>query len=112
MLRLTIVFLSPPVRAVRDLSRRSFRRPLSSVIDLMALAIAGDDEDLAPDKLSVYEQWWVRHMPFLEEAGYRFRPRYQPGWEASWKASNGYFEDFEDGQMQPVSLHAFCLTIS
>lgn len=61
-------------------------------------------DDWTPEQLTHHEKWWVRQLPFLEEAGYTFRPRYRPGWEASWKANNGFFEDYEDGQFQPVSV--------
>lgn len=61
-------------------------------------------DDWTPDQLTPYEKWWVQQLPFLEEAGYTFRARYQPGWEASWKATDGFFEEYEDGQFQPVSL--------
>lgn len=73
------------------------------------LVMADDDVDLEalddwePEQLTHHEKWWVRQRPFLEQAGYVFRPRYQPGWEASWTAADGFFRDYEDGQFQPVS---------
>ncbi|KAG8854880.1 dolichyl-phosphate beta-glucosyltransferase [Tulasnella sp. 330] len=36
-------------------------------------------------KLTVNELEWVKRFDFLEQAGYRLRPRYKPGWEPSWK---------------------------
>lgn len=75
--------------------------------------MADDDADLeaiddwTPDQLTYHEKWWVQQRAFLEEAGYVLRPRYQPGWEASWTATDGFFRDYEDGQFQPVSI--FCL---
>lgn len=55
-----------------------------------------------PGSLTFHERWWVQRLPFLEQSGYAFRPRYQPGWTPSWVAKNGWYEDFEDGQDQPV----------
>lgn len=63
-------------------------------------------DDWTPDKLTHYEKWWVQQLPFLQEAGYAFRPRYLPGWVASWKATDGLFIDYEDGQCQPVRMHS------
>ncbi|EIM87924.1 uncharacterized protein STEHIDRAFT_109782 [Stereum hirsutum FP-91666 SS1] len=61
-------------------------------------------DDWEPEQLTFHEKWWVRQRPFLEDAGYVFRPRYQPGWEASWTAVDGFFRDYEDGQFQPRGM--------
>lgn len=55
-----------------------------------------------PESLAFHERWWVQRLPFLEQSGYAFRPRYQPGWAPSWVAKKGWYQDYEDGQVQPV----------
>ncbi|KAI0312540.1 hypothetical protein OF83DRAFT_1176535 [Amylostereum chailletii] len=54
-----------------------------------------------PGTLNRVERWWTRHQPWLEECGYRLRPRYQPDWKPSWhsvRTSNKLFFEYEDGQ--------------
>lgn len=58
--------------------------------------------DWTPDKLTLCERWWVRRQPFLEERGYMLRPRYRPGWVASWQAEVDDYHDYEDGEILPV----------
>jgi len=45
------------------------------------------------------EGWWVERQEALEAVGYMLRPRYRPGWEPSWLATNKDFCDVEDGQL-------------
>ncbi|KAI0709576.1 kinase-like domain-containing protein [Cerioporus squamosus] len=47
--------------------------------------------------LSNAEFFWRNHYKFLEEKGYRLRPRYSPDWEPSWLESNKDRFDCEDG---------------
>ncbi|KAJ7031518.1 kinase-like domain-containing protein [Mycena alexandri] len=49
------------------------------------------------------ERYWVDHQPFLFSRGYMLRPRYRPGWVASWTQAGAKFDpelnnvhDFED----------------
>ncbi|KAI0265984.1 hypothetical protein BC834DRAFT_824448 [Gloeopeniophorella convolvens] len=44
------------------------------------------------------ERWWIQRQAAIEEAGYRFRPRYREGWKPSWEGTNRSYLDFEDGQ--------------
>ncbi|KZT41069.1 hypothetical protein SISSUDRAFT_1018130 [Sistotremastrum suecicum HHB10207 ss-3] len=43
-----------------------------------------------PDEPSVFESLigpevqWARYQPWLQDIGYSLRPRYRPGWKASW----------------------------
>ncbi|KAJ1300185.1 hypothetical protein OPQ81_011936 [Rhizoctonia solani] len=51
------------------------------------------------DKRSTVEERWVLFQPYLLSKGYRLRPRYQPDWVPSWKASGSrpsYCEDSVD----------------
>lgn len=38
-----------------------------------------------PETLTEYELPWLARYEFLKERGYLLRPRYRPGWVASWK---------------------------
>ncbi|KAG8923630.1 hypothetical protein FRC02_011026 [Tulasnella sp. 418] len=49
----------------------------------MAQAQAKDPTSLLDDLLDS-EKAWVKRYQFLEESGYRLRPRYRPGWTPSW----------------------------
>ncbi|OSD01823.1 hypothetical protein PYCCODRAFT_1368635 [Trametes coccinea BRFM310] len=50
------------------------------------------DKSLVPDHegfgLAPYELYWRDLCPYLQSRGYLLRPRYQPGWEPSWKILN------------------------
>ncbi|KAH8107733.1 kinase-like domain-containing protein [Cristinia sonorae] len=48
---------------------------------------AGETGD--PDGLELEEVFWRDHQPWLEQKGYRLRPRYKPDWIPSWKADGG-----------------------
>ncbi|KAI0044703.1 hypothetical protein FA95DRAFT_1522522 [Auriscalpium vulgare] len=45
------------------------------------------------------EEWWVNHRDWLEECGYKLRPRYQHGWQPSWNPDTDFYPHFEDGQV-------------
>ncbi|KAI0041040.1 hypothetical protein FA95DRAFT_1501972 [Auriscalpium vulgare] len=51
-----------------------------------------------------FEEWWVKHHDWLEECGYKLRPRYQPGWQPSWDPDTDYYAKFEDGQVTDSAL--------
>ncbi|KZT10865.1 uncharacterized protein LAESUDRAFT_721252 [Laetiporus sulphureus 93-53] len=54
------------------------------------------------------EHFWRDHYQWLEECGYRLRPRYKPGWIPSWKSSHKEYWRCEDGHaiMVPHILDA------
>ncbi|KZT41054.1 hypothetical protein SISSUDRAFT_1001372 [Sistotremastrum suecicum HHB10207 ss-3] len=53
-------------------------------------------------ELRVTEQRWASYLPWLKSLGYDLRPRYQPGWKASWLTSGiGAFES-EDALLPNV----------
>ena len=56
-----------------------------------------------PGDLDRREVWWVARQQALEVAGYRLRPRYRPGWIPSWRGTNKFYLDVEDGQILRVS---------
>ncbi len=53
--------------------------------------------------LSNAEFFWRDHYKFLEENGYRLRPRYSPDWEPSWRGTNRDRFLCEDGLPPIVS---------
>lgn len=55
--------------------------------------------------LGSLEAWWSDQQPWLEEQGYRLRPRYRRGWVPSWYGKKGLrWQDCEDGQELKVRL--------
>ncbi|TFK92736.1 hypothetical protein K466DRAFT_659071 [Polyporus arcularius HHB13444] len=48
--------------------------------------------------LSNAEFFWRDHYRFLEEKGYRLRPRYSPDWKPSWLNTNRDRFECEDGE--------------
>ncbi|RDX54876.1 hypothetical protein OH76DRAFT_846539 [Lentinus brumalis] len=53
--------------------------------------------------LSNAEFFWRDHYKFLEENGYRLRPRYSPDWEPSWRGTNRDRFLCEDG-LPPIRV--------
>ena len=51
------------------------------------------------------EFFWRDHYKFLEEKGYRLRPRYSPDWKPSWFQTKKRRLDSEDGLAPFVSFH-------
>ncbi len=58
--------------------------------------------------LSNAEFFWRDHYKFLEEKGYRLRPRYSPDWEPSWLKTKQDRFLCEDGLPPIVSLCMTC----
>lgn len=48
------------------------------------------------------EIYWRDHYFWLEERGYRLRPRYHPDWVASWKDTDKNWMRCEDSQIGQV----------
>ena len=61
-----------------------------------------------PGDLDIREVWWAERQEALEAAGYMLRARYRPGWIPSWRGTNQFYLDVEDGR--PISVSAFYLT--
>lgn len=73
-----------------------------------------DDQpsDRQPGDLDEHEDWWVERQEALEASGYMLRPRYRPGWIPSWRGTNKFPLDLEDGQRVLVSpVYAFWLYV-
>ncbi|KIO18908.1 hypothetical protein M407DRAFT_31417 [Tulasnella calospora MUT 4182] len=47
----------------------------------------GPEKEAGPETLTEYELPWLARYEFLKERGYLLRPRYRPGWVASWKTN-------------------------
>lgn len=56
------------------------------------------------DTLNEFESFWRYHQVWLAEKGYMLRPRYRPGWVASWKSSSKPPVDCEDSLTLVVSV--------
>ena len=56
-----------------------------------------------PGDLDRREVWWAARQEALEVAGYMLRSRYRPGWIPSWRGTDKFFLDVEDGQVLRVS---------
>jgi len=52
-------------------------------------------------ELASGEHFWYNHRAWLEECGYRLRPRYQPGWVPSWTDEPLYRHRHEDSHRWP-----------
>jgi hypothetical protein len=49
------------------------------------------------------EMFWVHLQPWLADQGYTVRPRFRPGWKASWLGTEKQWWESEDGQLSAVS---------
>ena len=56
-------------------------------------------------RLDEQEEFWRDHTDLLESRGYRLRPRYRPGWVASWTVKNVERIRCEDFISLNVSLY-------
>lgn len=64
------------------------------------------DGELAP-----YEEFWRDLSPWLEERGYKLRPRYQLGWKPSWAGTDNFLDDCEDGVIPRVRTLTVCTIV-
>lgn len=55
-----------------------------------------------PGILTRHERVWRSRQQWLEEHGYMLRSRYKPGWVPSWKGTKKWYEDCDDGPINPV----------
>ena len=51
---------------------------------LQELSSKEDTTDSTNSRLNPSEQFWAGLQPWFETRGYKLRPRYRPGWVASW----------------------------
>ncbi|KII92697.1 hypothetical protein PLICRDRAFT_103575 [Plicaturopsis crispa FD-325 SS-3] len=54
--------------------------------------------DIVPGGINGREHFWVKHYTWLEDCGYKLRPRYAPDWIPSWIGTNKLLDLFEDGK--------------
>ena len=77
------------------------------------MAIDGEESESADHRktqksdltahLSDFEMRWRDEQPMLEQRGYALRPRYRPGWVASWVKDPSLSRwDCEDAVVPPV----------
>lgn len=60
--------------------------------------------------LQDFEEFWRDHYDWLKDRGYLLRPRYNPGWVASWIGTNDQSpEDCEDYYIPQVIVEDFNL---
>ncbi|KAH8988767.1 kinase-like domain-containing protein [Lactarius hatsudake] len=57
-----------------------------------------------PGDLDEHETWWAERQEALEVAGYMLRSRYRPGWIPSWRGTDKFYLDVEDGQIIRMRL--------
>ncbi|KAF5366368.1 hypothetical protein D9757_008693 [Collybiopsis confluens] len=57
------------------------------------------------EELQDYEIFWHRHFDWLKDRGYLLRPRYRPGWVASWLGTDGWPSEFEDNQFRATMAY-------
>ena len=53
-------------------------------------------------KLRPEEIYWRDLQPWLAEKGYMLRPRYRPGWVASWAGKDPKYWEYEDSKVLKV----------
>jgi hypothetical protein len=58
-----------------------------------------------PGDLNELETWWVERQEALEAVGYMLRPRYRPGWIPSWRGTNKFYLNVEDGPSVAASTY-------
>ncbi|KAJ7092093.1 kinase-like domain-containing protein [Mycena belliarum] len=58
------------------------------------------------------ERFWVEHQSWLEQQGYRLRPRYQPDWRPSWLGTATKHWDCEDARLRQLApvMDAVCIS--
>jgi hypothetical protein len=54
-------------------------------------------QEIIDGNLTTREKFWRDQQPWLKEAGYMLRARYQPDWVPSWVGTNKFSLSCEDG---------------
>ncbi|KAI0657815.1 kinase-like domain-containing protein [Cubamyces menziesii] len=67
---------------------RPKRLPNHAILDGEALEVSNLRTSQGLYKLSPQELFWQARYRYLEDHGYRLRPRYSPNWEPSWLNTN------------------------
>ncbi|KAJ3874225.1 kinase-like domain-containing protein [Lentinula edodes] len=66
------------------------------------LALEFPDESPYNEELWDFEIFWRDHYDWLKDRGYLLRPRYRPGWVASWIGTTTEAPRCEDNLVQPL----------
>ncbi|KAJ3856534.1 hypothetical protein EV368DRAFT_32205 [Lentinula lateritia] len=75
------------------------------------LALEFPDESPDNEELWEFEIFWRDHYDWLKNRGYLLRPRYRPGWVASWIGTTKEAFRCEDNQVQPLVSLSFPLNL-
>jgi hypothetical protein len=59
--------------------------------------IIGFEANANLESLNSLEVFWRDHFTWFREQGYQLRPRYAPDWIPSWKGTNKFLMECEDG---------------
>lgn len=65
-----------------------------------------DRTQLRPEEI-----FWRDRQLWLEQKGYMLRPRYRPGWVASWAGKDAKYWEYEDSKVLKVRTSHLCLRI-
>jgi len=57
-----------------------------------------EEEEYDPEALEPFEAWWRDLQPWLKDCGYMLRPRYRVDWIPSWRGTNKFWAQCEDGR--------------
>ncbi|KAE9383704.1 hypothetical protein BT96DRAFT_723002 [Gymnopus androsaceus JB14] len=60
-------------------------------------------------QLRSFEVFWRDHYDWFKDRGYLLRPRYRPGWVASWTGTNIRFTDDCEDYHTPLGLDRFLM---
>ncbi|KAF5376363.1 hypothetical protein D9757_008682 [Collybiopsis confluens] len=58
-----------------------------------------------PEAIQDFEVFWRDHHDWLKDKGYHLRPRYRPGWVASWLGTDEWSFRCEDGQYRGTMMY-------
>ncbi|PBK75271.1 hypothetical protein ARMSODRAFT_514104 [Armillaria solidipes] len=55
------------------------------------------NKDLGPPNIGFLkcETWWRKRQPFLDNSGYRLRPKFDPSWRPPWKTNHEIYKSEE-----------------
>lgn len=84
-------------RSVTEILDAANREECDATLEEVALVLS---------TLSPEEEKWRDRYGMLRDEGYELRPRFRPGWKASWLESGADPYKCEDGELLPVGFSA------